>query len=354
MSQLAEYEIKQWKDIETHYSNGNLVIGNGASIALHQKFAFKSLKEYAEFPNEIRNKSLFNDDVSELFQDFKTDDFEKVLRFVWHAKLVNKFLDVNDTATDKAYENIRQALISVVKEVHCLHSDIADELPKLYQFTKQFKTIVSLNYDLILYWIRMYGNEGLQDGHTFKDGFKHGGDIYWDWESLKQPYYLEPGQKDITRTFYQHGNLSIFRFANDIERKVKRIGSSNLLEIVEENWTEQNIPLFVAEGTCDRKMESIRSSRYLSKIYYEILPEFLNDGKNLVIYGWGIGEQENHLVEQIFGKKENSKKMGKVAISIFKNDQETCHRIASMLNKISDKIEVEFFDSQSSGCWNNP
>ncbi len=185
----------------------------------------------------MRDKSLFDDDVSKLFAKFETDDFEKVLRFVWHAKLVNKFLDVNDTATDKAYENIKQALISVVKEVHCLHClhcDIADELPRLYRFTKQFRTIVSLNYDLILYWVRMYG-ESLQDGHTFKDGFKNGGDIYWDWESLKHPYYLEPEQKDITRTFYQHGNLSIFRFANDIERKVKRRSNSDLLEIVAEN-----------------------------------------------------------------------------------------------------------------------
>ena len=168
MNKEINYEIKNWNDISAHYINGSLIIGNGASIALHNKFAFSSLKEVAE------QNDLFSNDISKLFTEFDTCDFELILRLVWHAKLVNKNLGIIDHKIDSAYKNIKNSLIEVVKEVHCEHANIVDKLHQLYQFTKQFKTIVSLNYDLILYWILMYGNRE-RDGHKFKDCFQGGG-----------------------------------------------------------------------------------------------------------------------------------------------------------------------------------
>ncbi|WP_286832748.1 MULTISPECIES: DUF4917 family protein [Acinetobacter] len=343
MADSFEYPIKEWAEIKDDYENGNLIIGNGASVALHQKFRFDSLKEEAE------KLKLFNEDISKLFIEFDTCDFELILRLVWHAKLVNKHLGIIDPKIDSAYKNIKNALLEVVKEVHCEHAEIFDQLPQLYQFTKRFRTIVSLNYDLILHSIRMYGNDAIKDDHVFKDGFSDDGVIFNRWDYLKDPYYKSSYEKEVTRTFYQHGNLSIFRFANGIERKVKRKFNSDLLETIEENWTDQSIPIFVAEGTSDKKMDSIKSSHYLSKVYYEVLPEFLNDGKNLVIYGWGIEVQELHLVDQVFKGKFD----GKFAISVFENNQDYCHRVERLINKINSNIKVEFFDSQSSGCWNN-
>lgn len=346
MTNIKEYPIHKWEEIKDDYVDGSLIIGNGASIALHSKFEFSSLKEEAE------KLELFNEDIVKLFEEFQTTDFELILRLVWHAKLVNTHLGIVDQKIDSAYNNIKDALIRVVKEVHCEHSDIAAHLVQLYQFTKQFKTIISLNYDLILYWIRMYGNDESinSDGHVFKDGFDDGGVIFDRWDYLEKPYFKRKYEKEVTRTFYQHGSLSIFCFANGIERKIKRRLNSDLLETIEENWIDQSIPVFVAEGTSDKKINSIARSRYLSKIYYEILPELFNHGKNLVIYGWGLGEQEIHLVDQIFKNKVG----GKVAISVFKHDQDYCYRVKRLINKLNSNIEIEFFDSQSSGCWNNP
>ena len=48
MSNNFNYQIKEWRDIKDDYQTGSLVIGNGASIALHSKLGFKSLKEKAE------------------------------------------------------------------------------------------------------------------------------------------------------------------------------------------------------------------------------------------------------------------------------------------------------------------
>ncbi|HJE54797.1 MAG TPA: DUF4917 family protein, partial [Acinetobacter pseudolwoffii] len=267
---------------------------------------------------------------------------------VWHAKLINKHLGIIDQKLDSAYENIKQALIKVVKEVHCEHSDIADQLPQLYQFTKQFRIVVSLNYDLILYWILMYGNRN-EDGHRFKDCFQGSGLFRNNWQDLRNPIRKE---KEVTLSLYQHGNLSIFRDAKNTETKVQRGDFEGLLEVITSQWEDNKIPLFVAEGTGTKKLESIKSSPYLSTIFYEVLPDLITQKANLVIYGWSLGKQESHLVKQIFKNNQS----GKVAISIFQNNQEECHRIYRLIKneKVAPNIEVEFFDSQSSGCWNNP
>lgn len=341
MNDGFEYAIKDWAEIKDDYENGNLIIGNGASVALHQKFRFDSLKEEAE---KLR---LFNEDISKLFIEFDTSDFELILRLVWHAKLVNKHLGIIDQKIDSAYENIKEALIKVVKEVHCEHSDIADQLPQLYQFTKQFRTVVSLNYDLILYWILMYGNRN-EDGHRFKDCFQGSGLFRNNWQDLRNPIRKE---KEVTLSLYQHGNLSIFRDTKNTETKVQRGDFEGLLEVITSQWEDNKIPLFVAEGTGTKKLESIKSSPYLSTIFYEVLPDLITQKANLVIYGWSLGKQESHLVKQIFKNNQS----GKVAISIFQNNQEECHRIYRLIKneKVAPNIEVEFFDSQSSGCWNN-
>lgn len=340
MNKEINYEIKNWNDISADYINGSLIIGNGASIALHSQFGFSSLKEEAE------RLSLLNADISKLFTEFDTCDFELILRLVWHAKLVNKHLGIIDQKIDLAHENIKNALIGIVKEVHCEHAEIAAQLPQLYQFTKQFKTIVSLNYDLILYWILMYGNRE-KDGHKFKDCFQGGGIFSSSWQDMREPIY---DQKEVTLSFYQHGNLWIFRDINNSEIKLQSDGINNLINVITEQWIDNKIPLFVAEGTGTKKIESIKSSPYLSTVFYEVLSELINDNSNLVIYGWSLGEQETHLVQQIFKNKES----GKVAISTYDKDQDECHRVYRLIKGIAPNIEFEFFDSQSSGCWNNP
>lgn len=64
----------------------------------------------------------------------------------------------------------------------------------------------------------------------------------------------------------------------------------------------------------------------------------------------GVGEQESHLIQQVI--KEDA--VGKIAISTYSKDQNECHRINTLIKEISSNIEIEFFDSQSEGCWNNP
>lgn len=76
-----------------------------------------------------------------LFQEFDTTDFELILRLVWHAKLINEKLRIEESTTNKAYENIKNVLIQVVRAVHCSRDLIAGQFPQLYEFTKCLSTI---------------------------------------------------------------------------------------------------------------------------------------------------------------------------------------------------------------------
>jgi len=65
---------------------GAILLGNGASIAIDDSFAYGSLKEHAT------DNGLLTDDIQSLFDFFHTDDFELILRIVWQATNVNKSL----------------------------------------------------------------------------------------------------------------------------------------------------------------------------------------------------------------------------------------------------------------------
>ena len=104
-------EIKKWSDIKDDYT-GDLLIGNGASIAVDSKFSYGSLKKHAT------ENGLLTDDVQSIFDFFHTDDFELILRIVWQATNVNKSLDIEDEKTEKAYEHVRDCLIDAVRDIH--------------------------------------------------------------------------------------------------------------------------------------------------------------------------------------------------------------------------------------------
>ncbi|EXG33066.1 DUF4917 domain-containing protein [Acinetobacter pittii] len=348
------YQIYQWDDIKDQFVEGTLLIGNGASVALDPQFSYTSLKEYAEHNDKL------DADILKLFREFDTNDFEYILRLVWHASIINNKLKIEDDRTQKAYENIRDALIHSVRAIHSDYDQIKENLPNLYEFTKKFKKIISLNYDLILYWIMMHGNDQ-RDGHKFKDCFKDG-IFQMDWRKFGHPIW---GERDVTLVFYPHGSLSLARDIYDEEYKISTNGS-NLLESILNTWQSGNaVPLFISEGTAEKKLNSILSSRYLRTVYDEVLSSIflsLSSKNNLVIYGWALGEHDIHILKRILcGRhhpRQANKPNNKIAISLYKPTQDDCFRIEQTIKKILNvselNLELYFFDSASSGCWNNP
>ncbi len=59
------FRIYEWDEIASDYS-GTLLLGNGASISIDDRFGYGSLIEYA------RKNGLLTEDVQQLFQFFHT------------------------------------------------------------------------------------------------------------------------------------------------------------------------------------------------------------------------------------------------------------------------------------------
>jgi len=330
------FVIRPWSALQ-HLYEGTILLGNGASIAVSPSFAYGSLLEH------VRQNESLAEDARRLFDFFETEDFELILRIVWQASNVNKSLQIDDTRTHEAYLRIRDCLIQAVRDVHPEHGEVKVHLPYIYDFLKKFNTVISLNYDLIVYWTMLYGLN-IPDRHRFKDCFLGRGIFAEDWQRLKTPYENERGS---TLVFYPHGSLVLCRNRVEQERKI-HIRDSGLLESILQSWqSETFIPLFVSEGTYQQKVNAIHNSFYLSTVYREVLTE---PRESLVIYGWGMGEHDLHLLERMAGTG-----IQRVAVSVFKKDEAYCNRANQLINQyLGRQIVVDFFDSESPGCWNIP
>lgn len=339
-------DILQWNEIRDNYHGGALLLGNGASMAVHPKFGYSSLRTAAEEAEHI------TPEVSDVFTAFGTDDFELVLRRLWQARLVNQALQVEPKKAEKvdqAYTYVREALIATVRDTHITYDSALWHLETIYQFMQGFKTVLSLNYDLIVYWAMMAGNNVL--GRWFKDGFQQEGVFRDDWQTLREPY---APATDATLVFYPHGNLITARKDNYTEQKLAAAGGNTigLLDRILEQWEGGSVaPLFVCEGTSEHKKQAIANSGYLTRVFREVIPTI---SPSLVIYGWNISDQDRHILEQL---KRAQHRLIRVAVSVYGQDethkQIEAQRMEEELS-VLNVPELVFFDAASPGCWIHP
>ncbi|ELL7787628.1 DUF4917 family protein [Cronobacter sakazakii] len=329
------YPILPWVQIVPYYHRDTILLGNGASIAVSPDLDYGSLLAYA------RRAGLFTDDVNRLFNFFRTSDFELILRLVWQASNVNSSLQIPDNRTHQAYLRVRDCLIQAVRDVHPEYEQVSDQLPNMYQFLKRFDTVLSLNYDLLVYWTMTYGFD-IRDGHLFKDCFL-GNRMFDDaWWRFRDPLF----ERTNTLVFYPHGSLALCRNVVEQEFKIHNAGEG-LLEAILEQWcSEQVVPLFVSEGTMQQKVSSIQNSYYLSTVYREVLT---SQRSTLTLLGWGLGEHDRHILKRMRGTG-----IQRVAVSVYRGNQVYCNYAYQVIQDDLGPIPVDFFDSESPGCWIHP
>jgi hypothetical protein len=328
-------KIEQWSDIQGDFHTGTLLLGNGSSIAVSTCFSYSSLYERAAELN------FLTPEVKAVFEKFDVHDFELVLRRLWQAKLVNEALEIPRGEVELAYENVRHALIETIREIHVSYEDAHGHLETIFQFMKQYQIVISLNYDLIVYWAAQLGNRSL--GSWFKDCFRSG-KFRSDWEVVSAPYGAAEG---ATLYFYPHGNLVLVRDKFTGERKIKAGTNAVLLDAIFEKWKTDNLaPAFICEGTKENKLRAIASCNYFERVFFEVLP---SPQKTLTIFGWGFGVQDGHILQQI--RKSGVRR---IAVSVFPNND--VQRFVGHVEQVLQSFNLEklvFFDSTSAGCWNN-
>ncbi len=333
--------INQWAEIKANYDD-TLLLGNGASIAVNPDFAYRSLCEkLAELSSDGQ--------LTALFEQFETQDFELILHRLWIATQVNQQLGVAENASTEKYKLLRNLLIECVSQNHPEHCEVSDKLAKIRTFIGEFKTVLSLNYDLIVYWASL-----LVDTTTvkLKDCFiNHLFNEQFDWSDFRDLHWKDraKGYDATCLVFYPHGSLILAQDFSGQEFKLHTTphGDGNYLQQISQHWDSGVVtPVFVSEGTSKQKIGAIARSRYLDTVYREVLPE---KKESIVIYGWSMGENDSHILEAL-----RKSQPSRIAISVYRPDIPDCDAMERYLKTVfGPNLIVDFFDSESADCWCN-
>lgn len=330
-------ELHNWADIRDRFRD-SILLGNGASIAIDKRLSYRSLYE------RVCERGRLDHEIINMFEYFGTTNFEFIMKLLLEASRVNEVLRIDDDKTKEYYCEIRDSLINTIRDIHPTHESVEDSLPKIAHFLKNFTDVLSLNYDLLVYWSMLEGNDKLEC-QWFKDGFVHGefGNDFADYM-----YEPQPPAKGRTLVFYPHGSLFLVTDIDGNEEKLSRPKDEILLETILARWKEKDyIPLFVSEGDTAAKFHAITRSNYLN-VVHDVLRRITG---SLVIYGWSASGQDDHIFNAI-----DHRDITDIAVSVHTGNpdwESYCGRITNRIastHKLRD-VNLYFFDSHCEGCW---
>jgi len=330
-------ELYNWSDIRGRFRD-NILLGNGASIAIDERLSYRSLYE------QVCESGRLNPEIINMFKYFDTTNFEFIMKLLLEASQVNEVLKIDDYKTRDYYSEIREALINTIRDIHPTHEKVKYLMPKIADFLMDFTTVLSLNYDLLVYWSMLEGNDRLECT-WFKDCYVHG--VFdKDFGYLYKPQLPAKG---VTVVFYPHGSLFLVTDIQGNEEKLSRSKDEILLEVILARWEEKDyIPLFVSEGSTASKFHAITRSNYLNTVYDSILRRITG---SLVIYGWSAGEQDDHIFNAI-----DHKYITDIAVSVHTENphwKSYCDKIENLIASTHNlkNVNIYFFDSKCEGCW---
>lgn len=341
---MAKLKLHKWEKIKPDFHH-NLLLGNGASVAVTRSFDYKSLYLKA------LNDEIIGSNLQQLFTRFKTRNFEVVLKLLSDTRKVNGILEIDEEETAKAYKQIRSALVETIRGVHPQYPDVQNYLGRIADFMLGFETVISLNYDLIVYWAMLLGNKLKKGRNRFKDCFVR--DVFGDlvFENAFDDYLMLPHEDlgKATLIFHPHGNLVLATEPLGSETKLSKSLADCLLDTILAKWQLGNYtPLFVSEGKSRDKIHAIEKSNYLTNVYNRVLATV---EESLIIYGWSFGDQDEHIIKAL-----DRGRLKRIAISVYTGASDFTDKCEEVLKKIKKTrhlkdCEIFFFEHDCEGCW---
>jgi Domain of unknown function (DUF4917) len=278
-------ELADWREIVQHDLRWDgLLLGNGASVAVWEPFAYPSL--YDQALSAAVADPLTPADVA-LFDILGTRNFELVLGALKNAARVEAALGEPEAHLRERYDHIQRALFQAVAAVHVGWSAVEGErLLTIRRALSAYRAVFSTNYDLLAYWAVMH--DGQPPGSGFKDFFWSGPDAH-GFDAANTGV-----SGNTTLIYYLHGGIHLRTSTGGGTHKRVPTGSS-LLDDFEIGFDSEELPLLVSEGTASDKLAAIRRSDYLSFAYQT----FAEHRGGLVIFGHSLGASDDHLVDVI-------------------------------------------------------
>lgn len=314
----------------------SILLANGFSQAWdHNIFNYQNLLQQANFGSR---DAL----IREIFINFDTYDFEKIMRALEAAESVCESygfdqVKINEIKSDQ--QVLKDSLIKAIAKTHPLTS--GEVTTQQYEYARdfivKFQKIFTLNYDLLLYWITNK-NEIKPKGYFTNDGFR------------KQNWENRPEQN----VYFLHGGLHLYDDGHSICKHKFKEGSADkngfvenitIVDQVQDNLDKGRFPLFVSEPTHEKKLARIKHNPYLNYCF-NVLKTLNNP---LFIHGHSMSGNDEHIFYQI-----RNSKIDRVFVSIF-GDEYSQDNKATMANAVrfikTERVSVEFYDASSAPIW---
>ena len=318
----------------------HVLLGNGFSRACQNDiFAYDALFDRADF-------NSLSPLARESFNVLATRDFEIVMRALRDAaKLLRVYAPDDHNLSIRLRDDangLREVLVRAIAQNHPEHpAEIADaRYAACKRFLAHFKSIYTLNYDLLLYWALM--KQELEPDVPCDDGFRtpeEGEQDYVTWE---------PG-RHAQNVHYLHGALHIFDAKTEVQKYTWTNTGIRLIEQIRQALNNDLYPIFVAEGESAQKFERIRHSDFLSKAYRS----FQEIQHTLFVYGHSMAANDDHIL-RLIGKG----KLKQLFVGIYGDPENDGNlliaRKAEYLQSTRPRtrpLEVEYFDAQSAQVW---
>ncbi len=292
----------------------NLLIGNGLSISISEKFSYSSLRD--------KISDNLSPAVERLFKKLGTDDFEHLLTKIKDAReVIEAITDGQIILSQSISEEVKQKLIEAIKSMNPRGPrDHGLDPQALNKSLKEYKNTFTTNYDIYLYWARR-GEQHFNIVDYFNNGF-------FDRNSAYQ------GNKEAI--YFLHGALFLFEEDNKTI-KINKNNFSTLDEAIQDKIVHKNsLPLFISEGSSIEKLANIKKNEYLL-FCYDNLRSIEGD---LDIYGHGLNpEVDSHIIDAI-----KSAKLDNITYFQYQLDEmstpEKEHLQTTLNTKLNSKIKL--------------
>jgi hypothetical protein len=302
-----------------------LLIGNGFSI------------EYFNYSDLLTKANLEDgSSIKNLFTALGTKDFEAVVRSMEGAAIVERAYGHEEHADQLVNDaqRVREALVTAVNETHPEHrEDLELRYDSALAFLSHFGNVFSLNYDLLLYWVKI-------DIPKMYDGFARG-------TKVDNGRFLGPFDDGAyCHVFNLHGGLHLFQ--NEVGDVYKALsdGDGVIANITHEIAHNGRLPLYVAEGTAASKLRKINSVEYLRHCYRKLQ----ETTATVFVFGHSADPNDSHIYHAIFGSEAKH-----VYFGVFQPNAEKIRALDAELAKYKklggDDVAYTFFDSGTAHIW---
>lgn len=322
----------------------HLLLGNGFSIACRPDlFRYDKLFDRADFSSLPKARKAFD--------RLSTTNFEVVIRALRNFALICKLYAPGDVEAKARASNdadaLREVLVSAVADSHPdrPHNINPSEYLNCREFVRGYKSINTLNYDLLLYWALMQDELG-DDQITCDDGFRRPAD------DLEASYVSwDPDNSKSQTVRYLHGALHLYDTGTEMKKFTWINTMVPLVEQIRAALKQEFYPVFVSEGTSAEKLERIRHNDYLCKMY-RAFTELLGA---IVVHGHSLDESDDHIFTDRIGRHG---KTSQLFVSLYGDpgspgNKSIIRRALAVARLRPERrpLEVKFYDAASASVW---